>query len=203
MIDDDDISDTLAAKSDQMNAVELIGGDITVTVDNAVKVPGKEQPVWIYFVGDYQPYKPCVGMRRLLAHFWGTRLSTWIGKKMTLYFEPTVIYGGKKTGGIRIKALSHIAKSDVVPVKETRTNIVEYKIDLLQDADTLAQKSQPSIADRVERAIAAYRDCNTAEELMALGAKTDQLRAACDDAHKLKLTAVFEARMNAFNEGEN
>ncbi|WP_420003223.1 hypothetical protein [Arenibacterium sp. LLYu02] len=58
---------TIAAKSDQMNAEDLIGGPRTVFVTGVKVNTSEDQPVWIHFEGDNgKPYKPCKTMRRLL-----------------------------------------------------------------------------------------------------------------------------------------
>lgn len=100
---------TIQAKSDQLNAVDLIGGPRTVLV-TAVKVKeGDEQPVAVSFEGDGgRPYKPCLTMRRLLANVWGGDTSAFPGRSMTLYNDPNVRFGRDEVGGIRISHMSHI-----------------------------------------------------------------------------------------------
>jgi len=107
-----DISDTVAAKSDQMNADDLIGGAITVTIERVTIAEG-EQPVSV-FVAGYQPWKPCKTMRRLLLHCWGKDHASWSGRRLMLYRDETVQWGGKEVGGIRIKAMSHIDRGVTV-----------------------------------------------------------------------------------------
>lgn len=113
-----DFTETLQAKSDQLNALDL-AGDFTITVTQANLTGSKEQPLAIIYVGGdpKRPYKPSKGMRRVIASAWGCDTEQLIGKSMTLYCDPTVIYAGKEVGGIRIKAMSHI--------KEQGINIVE------------------------------------------------------------------------------
>jgi len=38
-----------------------------------------------------------------IAQAYGDDSDQWIGKKIILYFEPNVSYGGKRTGGIRVR----------------------------------------------------------------------------------------------------
>lgn len=62
-----DISDTIIARSDQLNAADLIGGPVTVTITKVSKGDG-EQPVSISYDGDKgKPFKPCKSVRRLLV----------------------------------------------------------------------------------------------------------------------------------------
>jgi len=66
-----DITQTTQAKSDQLNAVDLVGAPKTITVTKVSLVEG-DQPVTINYRGDEgKPYKPCKGMRRALVAAWG------------------------------------------------------------------------------------------------------------------------------------
>lgn len=103
-----DIGFALEAKSDQLNAVDIMGTDLIIKIRD-VKVNQGDQPVSVYFEGDNgRPWKPSKGMLRILAGAWGRDSSAWIGKHAKLYFEPSVTYAGKAVGGIRIRALSDI-----------------------------------------------------------------------------------------------
>ena len=102
------LADTIAPKSDQLNADDLITGPITVTITN-VSRGSKDQPVSIA-INDRMPFKPCKTMRRVLIKAWGDDGKKWIGRSMTLYCDPSVKFGGVAVGGIRISHLSHIDK---------------------------------------------------------------------------------------------
>ena len=66
-----DISKTIAPKSEQLNADDLIAGPRTITV-TSVSFVAEDQPVAIHFAGDEgKPYKPCKSMRRVLVRAWG------------------------------------------------------------------------------------------------------------------------------------
>lgn len=102
-----DIGDTIQAKSDQVNAVDL-AVPVTVTIAG-VEVVGGDQPVNIgleEFPG--RAYRPSKSMRRVLVKIWGPQSSTYAGRRLTLYNEPTVTWAGKAVGGIRISHASHI-----------------------------------------------------------------------------------------------
>lgn len=105
-----DVSFALEAKSDQLNAVDIMGGDRFIRITD-VKVRKGDQPISVYFEGDHgRPWKPSKGMGRVLAAAWGTDSSAWIGRCAVLYFEPSVMYAGQAVGGIRVRALSDIPK---------------------------------------------------------------------------------------------
>ncbi len=103
-----DISFALEAKSDQLNAVDIMGTDLIIKI-REVRVNQGDQPVSVFFEGDHnRPWKPSKGMLRILAGAWGRDSSAWVGKHAKLFFEPSVIYAGKPVGGIRIRSLSDI-----------------------------------------------------------------------------------------------
>ena len=116
-----DISRTLAPKSDQLNADDLIAGPRTVTI-TAVTKGTPEQPVNLATkeFGDNRPYKPGLSMRRIIAACWGTDASAYIGRQLTLYRDNTVRFGGQDVGGIRISHASHIDKPQTVQLTVTR-----------------------------------------------------------------------------------
>lgn len=103
-----DVGFALEAKSDQLNAVDIMGAEPVIRI-REVQVKQGDQPVSIYFDGDNnRPWKPSKGMLRILAGAWGRESKQWVGRYAQLYFEPTVMYAGKEVGGVRIKALSDI-----------------------------------------------------------------------------------------------
>ncbi len=106
MNDVSNLADTIKPKSDQLNADDLLTGPITVSVID-VNRGSVDQPVSISIDG-HMPYKPCKTMRRVLVTAWGQDGKAWIGKKMTLFCDPTVKWGGVALGGIRISHLSNI-----------------------------------------------------------------------------------------------
>lgn len=105
-----DMSQFTAPKSDQINADDLIGGPLTITVTRvAANESSPEQPVTVCYEGDGgRPYKPCKSMRRVMMLIWGTKGSDYVGKSMTLYRDPKVQFGGMQLGGIRISHMTDI-----------------------------------------------------------------------------------------------
>ena len=103
-----DVSFALEAKSDQLNAVDIMGCEPVIRIRDVVVRKG-DQPVSVFFDGDNnRPWKPSKGMLRILAGAWGRDSKDWIGKHAQIYFEPSVRYAGQEVGGIRIRALSDI-----------------------------------------------------------------------------------------------
>ena len=72
------LRDTIIAKSDQLNADDIVGGTITITVSAVKRGDSSEQPVVIHYNGDNgRPYKPCKTMRRVLIAGWGENGTAW------------------------------------------------------------------------------------------------------------------------------
>jgi hypothetical protein len=118
-----DLSDTIAPKSDQMNADDLIGGPRTITVSGVKRMDAPDQPIAIHFEGDdNKPFKPCKSMRRVLVMVWGNDGNGYTGRSMTLYRDPGVQFGGQQVGGIRISHMSHIDKPVTMALTATRAN---------------------------------------------------------------------------------
>lgn len=109
---------TLEAKSDQLNATDIMGHDLVIHIRDAKVTDSREQPLHVYFDGDNnRPWKPSKGMRRVLAAAWGADTDNLIGKYVKLHFDEKVMYAGKEVGGIRIKAMSDIDKRGIVVVE--------------------------------------------------------------------------------------
>lgn len=103
-----DITQAMQAKSDQLNAVDIMGCEPVITIDR-VDVKAGEQPVAVHYHGcNGRPWKPSKGMLRILAAGWGVESQNWIGKSVQIYCDPSVKYAGKEVGGIRIGAMSDI-----------------------------------------------------------------------------------------------
>ena len=115
-----DISESLAANSQQQNADEYVSGPKTVTVSE-VKKGTAEQPVEVHLVEfPGKPFKPAKSVRRVLAKAWGTDASQWAGRRLTIYCDPEVRYAGKAVGGLRVSHVSHIDKPVTVALTVTR-----------------------------------------------------------------------------------
>lgn len=129
---DDDVTPFLTAKSDQLNADDLVGGPITVRVVSARITGGTEQPVTVEIDGGHRPWKPCKTTMRVLAALWGSAPSAWVGRMIRLYRDPTVKYGGVEVGGIRISGMSHIDGPKKITLAASKKSKVEHRIDVLR-----------------------------------------------------------------------
>ncbi len=181
-----DISNTLAAKSNQLNAVDLPRPRVFRVL--AVKVGGTtEQPIDVQIDGWPHPWKPCKSMRRVLAAAWGTESDQWLGKAVELYCDPDVLWAGERAGGIRISALSDISAGGLeVVLRASSKKSAPVRFKRLDTTDPLlavaAERGEDLAA--TEAAIAAARGgrpCPTdhaGREKAAAWARTEKGRAA-------------------------
>jgi len=115
-----DMSETIIPRSDQQNFDDYIAGPRTVTI-SAVTKGNAEQPVNVD-LKEYpgRPFKPNKSMRRVLVMAWGADSSAYVGRRLTLFGNSEVVYGGKAVGGIEIAEMSHIDKPLTVALTATR-----------------------------------------------------------------------------------
>lgn len=173
-----DLSDTIKAKSDQLNASE-IAGEKTIKITDAKKV-SSDQPVVINYEGDDgKPWKPCLSMRRVLAHLWGEKVDM-TGRMVTLVCDPTVTWAGEEVGGIRIKAMSHIDGAKTVPLRASKHKVKKYKIDPIAVTEAKpkvdAAKLHKAAEAKAVEGIEAYK-----QYYMSL---SNDERAAIQDKHE-------------------
>lgn len=188
-----DISTTIEADSTQVNADDLTASPRTVTITGVSKGTA-DQPVNIElaeFPG--RAYRPCKSMRRVLVFAWGSDASAYAGRRMRLYNDQSVKWGGQDVGGIRISHLSHIDKALKLALTETRGKRKPFVVEPLPD-EPAPNKPQAITSDALaefERDIAAAK---TIQELDAVGADLK----ACDlGGHKERLQAAWSARSAA------
>ena len=147
-----DITDSLAANSAQQNYDEYLAGPKTVTVAEVTQGTA-EQPVNVELVEfPGKPFKPAKSVRRVLAAAWGTDASKWAGRRLTIYGDASVRYGGKEVGGLRVSHVSHIDKPITVALTVTRGKRAPFTVQPLPDAPPV-----PPIPDDVTT-LAQYQD---------------------------------------------
>lgn len=133
-----DISDTLAPKSDQLDAVDLLGKPPRIFTVAGVSRGNSEQPVEIKLAEFPRVWRPGKSMRRVLAHLWGADASKWTGRRVELFCDVEVVFGGEKVGGTRISRMSHIDEPKSVPIIIKKGRSGGYKVEPLTDADVVA-----------------------------------------------------------------
>lgn len=134
------LASTIMPKSDQTNADDLIVGPRTIKITEVKAGSTPEQPVSIHYEGDNnRPYKPNKSMRRVLVSLWGEDPSAYIGRRITIFRNPTVRFGPDETGGIQISHLSDIDGPKTLALTVTRGKRKPYQVLPLEDAPTPAR----------------------------------------------------------------
>jgi hypothetical protein len=161
MNDISDLRHTIIPKSDQINADQLLGGPMTITVTGVKLSDSAEQPVTVSYTGDGgRGFRPCKTMRKLLIHAWGPDARKWPGRSMTLYNDPAVKFGNDTTGGVRISHLSHIEHDIEARLVATRGKKALHVIKRMVDGDQEfvdAMKAAATVDDLKEAFARAYR----------------------------------------------
>lgn len=196
-----DLAKTIAPKSDQLNADDLIAGDRTITITKVTGSDDPDQPISIHFEGDERkPYKPCKSMRRVMVHAWGPDGNSYPGKRLTLFCDPNVMFGGIKVGGIRISHMSHIDREMVIPLTITRAKRSPFAVRPLRaevvQKPAVATSTMP-LRERADAFLKRVGAASTPEKINAIWAAAEALRADLDtrDPELLaEVTAAWEAR---------
>lgn len=207
-----DLSPTIAAKSNQLNADDLLGGAITVKITNVSKVEG-EQPVAISYEGDNgKPFMPCKSMRRVLIGIWGRDGNQYVGRSLTLYRDATVTFGGQAVGGIRISHMSNITAPVTLSLTATKKSKKPFTVKPLAAAPVSAPSAPPQTdAERSAKAeaakqkllaeLAAITAPDALAAFMQAGAATmKRLHDAYADKYD-EIMAAVTAKEESFNAG--
>jgi hypothetical protein len=196
-----DLGATIAPKSDQLNADDLIVGPRTILV-TAVKARAStgqgDQPVAVHFEGDNgKPYLPCKSMRRVLVHVWGRDGGAYVGRSMTLFRDEAVVFGGAAVGGIRISHMSELARPVTLSLTASKASRKPYVVQPLVVA-TAPVKKAASAEEKRAKAQATLdtilADIAIAEDINACAAKhadmVARIAAVIPDAPAIVAAAV-------------
>lgn len=201
-----DMSKFVEAKSDQLNADDLIGAPRTITITRVTGNDG-DQPVSIFYHGDNgKPFKPCKTIRRILMGVWGRYANEYVGKSMTIYRDDSVQFGGLATGGIRISHMSDIAKETVVVVMKSKGKKAGVKIlPLVQEQRQQRQPDPNAAANWANEHMAMLGQIDTLDGLeshIAAGAKAvAKLKASRPDLYD-KVGEAYEVRRDMLTPSE-
>jgi hypothetical protein len=149
-----DMRSVIIPKSDQINADNLLGGALTIKINRVEIRPGTEQPVSIYYDGDNnKPYKPCKSMARVMVTMWGADANEYIGRSMTLYCDPKVLWGGMAVGGIRISHMSDISEARTMALTATKGNKKPFTVKplIVEVQPTQPDKAADGVRALIER----------------------------------------------------
>lgn len=142
-----DLTASIEARSDQINADDLISGPATYTVREVIK--GKaEQPFDFLLVETDRAYRPSKTMRRVIVAAWGAEASNYAGRVLTVYREPSIQFGGKAVGGIRISHMSHIDKPLEVMAQVTRGKREKFTVQPITETERLRHEWKTATPER-------------------------------------------------------
>jgi hypothetical protein len=153
-----DLTESIAPRSDQINADDLIAGPVTYTVREVIA--GKaESPFDFLLVETERAYRPSKTMRRVIVNAWGAEAANYGGRQLTLYREPTIQFGGKTVGGIRISHMSHIDGPVEVQAQVTRGKREKFTVQPITQLDALRHewRTNPERRQAIEAEIAALQ----------------------------------------------
>lgn len=179
-----DITDTLAPTSDQLDAVDLLTGPRTFTIERVSK-GNAEQPVQIHLAEFPRPWRPGKSMRRVLVAAWGPDATAYVGRSVTLYCDPDVKFGGERVGGTRISHMTDLkgGKPLSVPLLISRGKSAIFTVQpLTEPARTAAAASEPTAEQ-----VAATTDL---DELRKMWRASSPARRKQIDARVAELTAA-------------
>ena len=186
------LNDTIVPKSDQINADQLIGGPMTITVTAVRRGSGDDQPVTVHYEGENgRPFKPCLTMRKVLIFAWGEDGEKWVGRMMTLYNRRDVKWGGVEVGGIRISHLSHVdgdIKLSLAATRGKKEPIIIERLDASNPLVSARSKLETAALGGMESLKAAWAAL-PADQKVAIGGQT-----GCPAALKTVAAAADVAR---------
>ena len=150
-----DLTESIQARSDQINADDLVTGPMTYTIREVIG--GKaESPFDFMLVETDRAYRPSKTQRRVIVAGWGPKAEFYGGRRLTLYREPSIKFGGKTVGGIQVSHMSHITERVEVMLQVTRGKREKFVVDPLPDptpAERLASlRAEWQTADPERRA---------------------------------------------------
>lgn len=174
-----DISDTVAPKSDQLNAEDLLAGERTFTITEVRVTDSPEQPVSVYLAEfpSNRPWKPSKTSRRVLIMGWGNESKAYAGHRITLYRDPEIKFGGDKVGGIKIRAMSHLPgnKRMAVALTVTRGKRAPYVVEPLPETAPSSPPVDEETVARLAELRAEWKDADP-DRKKAIEAEVDALQ---------------------------
>ena len=187
---------TIVAKSDQLNADDLIGsvGKI-IRITRVTVKEGIEQPCIIHFEGDGgKPYKPCKSMCRVLIFCWGDDGADYVGRRLKLFRDKNVTWAGQAVGGIRIAEMSDIPNNQTMPLTMAKNSKKPYTVrPLKSEGSPITDADYQSWTTRMDGAV-------TEGDLLAIRDQIAALAENYDEQSRSKLRAYYAEILNQLKE---
>jgi len=168
--------------TDQWNADDFAVGSRVFTIAG-VREGTKEGPYDIDLVeGEGKCWRPPNTVIQLLNDVWGTEDSDdFIGRRVELYRDATVKFGRDVPGGVRLRAVSHIAQATTVLIQTTRGKREKFTVQPLPTA-------APQPTDTSKRDWLAELDLagDDIDAVVSLGKAAGEAHAASDVVAAMK-----------------
>ena len=143
MMNKEELQQCAAAKSDQIDADNLIGGiTMDVTIKAVQRGPSNEQPLQLVLEETDKFYRPSKTYRRALIGCFGDEPANWIGKRLRLVRNPDTMFGGVKVGGLEVSPAS-IAAPVGCMLSATRGKKAQVSIDVIPAAKKVPAAPTP------------------------------------------------------------
>jgi hypothetical protein len=173
------LTDSIAPKSDQLDAIELLSGPRTFTIEK-VSANNADQPFNFHLAGFPRVWRPGKSMRRVIVAAWGPLADKYVGQQLTLYCDPTVTFGNDVTGGTRISHMTGIDKPLKLSLLVKRGKYAVFTVQPLTAAPTRDWLAELALAgsdrDAIKSLGTAARTGNAPADVMT--AITDAYNAA-------------------------
>lgn len=192
-----DMKPTIIAKSDQLNADDLVSGPITVKITGVSTGSGADQPINIRYEGDDgKPWKPCKTMRRLMVSVWGDDGAKYVGQSVTLVRDPSVKWAGVEVGGIRISHMTGLDKQKTIVLQETKGKKKPVVVDPLTIKQPEPKQGGNPITDAdYQNWTQKMDDALTEPTLKEIGVEISQVASSYDQASCDKVNTYYKDRM--------
>lgn len=189
---------SIEPKSDQLNADDLISAPRTIRIREVRVKRAEQQPIDIFYDGDNgKPYRPCKTMARIIAFVWGNpdeTFSNWVGKSMTLYCDPEVVFGGMKVGGIRISHMSDIKAPITTAATVSKAKRRPYTVEpLAVKSAPPATPSEPATQDDIDDLSDLLISAQTVDDIKSAGKKIAAI--SMSDSQKSDMQSLYKMHL--------
>lgn len=197
----EEIAAAAMATSDRLNAEDLVAGPMTITIKDVRVIQGeKGASKLILDIHEHEhPWHTCKSVTRTILAMWPDEPSDWIGRQMVLYRDPTVVFKNDPLGGIRIQAASNLASEFTIKLTEHQKKRITRTVKPLKAAET----KQPSVADRVAKAIKAYESCTDQAAFEKIDGLMENLYSVCDEKQEAELLKARSMSADRLAGGES
>lgn len=186
-----DMTASIEPRSDQVNADDLIAGPRTVTIER-VTAGAAEQPFDFHLVETPgRAYRPSKSMRRVIVTAWGSDTSTYVGRRLTLYREPTIRFGKDEVGGIRISHMSNLDGPIKLSLTVSRGKRDPFTVQPLADAAPTIPPASPEQRNQIVALLKARGVTEPADCLAYISSQVQRTVSSSKDLDRAEASAVI------------